>query len=198
MKRYDRAYFDRWYRNRRSRVIAPTDTARKARMVLAIAEYFLGRSVRSVLDVGAGEGAWRRELRRLRPGIRYLGLDPSAYAVERFGARRNIKLGGFDSIAEHAGGRTFDVIVSADVMQYVAPAALERGLTQIAARLEGVAFLEAHTTADALEGDTRDWYRRTPAYYRRLFERVGLVHCGPHCWLGDALYDDTSALERLS
>ena len=167
-------------------------------MALGVAEYFLERPVRSVLDVGAGEGAWLRALRRIRPGIRYLGIDPSPYVVGRFGRRRNIRLGSFDSVAEVAGDRTFDLIVSADVMQYVAPDALEVGLSQIADRLEGVAFLEAHTTADSLEGDTRGWYRRTPAYYRRLFSRLGLVHCGPHCWLGESLLGYTSALERVS
>jgi SAM-dependent methyltransferase len=197
LKRYDRAYFDRWYRSPRSRVIAPADTARKARMVLGVAEYFLERPVRSVLDVGAGEGAWFRELRRLRPRIRYLGIDPSPYVVERFGARRNVRLGGFHTVADHAGERTFDVIVSADVMQYVGARELEAGLTQIAERLDGVAFLEAHTTADARRGDMRAWHRRTPAHYRRLFTRLGLVQCGPHCWLGDALRDAAFTFERM-
>ncbi len=167
-------------------------------MVLGIAEYFLERPVRSVLDVGAGEGAWFRALRRLRPGVRYLGIDPSPYAVRRFGARHNIMLGGFESVAEHAGSRTFDLVVSADVMQFVAPTELEAGVTQIAERLDGVAFLEAHTTGDSLRGDLRGWHRRTPAYYRRLFDRVGLIQCGPHCWLGEALYGGASALERMS
>lgn len=167
-------------------------------MVVGIAEYFLARPVRSVLDVGAGEGAWRRALRRLRPGIRYLGIDPSEYVVERFGVRRNIKLGEFDSVAEHAGDRTFDLVVCADVLQYVKPAPLREGLAQIAERLEGVAFLEAHTTADALVGDKRGWYRRTPGFYRRLLGRFGLVHCGPHCWLGEALLAEASAFERSS
>ena len=59
---------------------------------LGVAEYFLRRKVRSVLDIGAGEGAWRAELRRLRPSIRYTGVDPSEYVVRRHGRRRNIRL----------------------------------------------------------------------------------------------------------
>jgi len=197
-KNYDRAYFDRWYRDPRSRVVTPAVIARKAHLVLAVAEYFLGRTVRSVMDVGCGEGDWYRPLKTMRPGIRYLGIDPSPYVVERFGRRRNMRLGGFGDVAEHAGGRMFDVIVCSDVMQYVAPPELRRGVEQIAAHLEGVAFLEAHTTADALEGDMRGWHRRTPGYYRRLFTRAGLIACGPHCYVGEALEDSVSALERLA
>jgi SAM-dependent methyltransferase len=197
-KRYDRAYFDRWYRKPASRVITPAVIARKARMVIAVAEYFSGAAVRSVLDVGCGEGEWFPVLRRMRPGIRYLGIDPSEYAVERFGARRNIRLGAFDDVASHADGRTFDVIICSDVMQYVAPAPLRRGVEQISEHLGGVAFLEAHTTADLLDGDMRGWHRRTPGYYRRIFADAGLVGCGPHCWLGESLLANASALELVT
>jgi SAM-dependent methyltransferase len=179
-------------------VVTPAVIARKTQMVVGVAEYFLGRPVRSVLDVGCGEGDWHHALRRMRPGIRYVGIDPSPYVVERFGARRNIRLGGFGDVEEHAGGRMFDVIICSDVMQYVAPPELRRGIDQIAAHLAGIAFLEAHTTADALEGDMRGWHRRSPAYYRRLFTRAGLVACGPHCYLGEQLEHNASALERLA
>ena len=197
-KRYDRQYFDRWYRNPRSRVVTPAVIARRAHMVVGVAEYFLDRSVRNVLDVGCGEGDWYRALKRMRPAIRYVGIDPSPYVVQRFGKRRNIRLGSFGDVAEHADGRTFDLIVCSDVMQYVAPAELRRGVEQIAEHLEGAAFLEAHTTADALEGDMRDWHRRTPSYYRRLFASAGLIACGPHCYVGESLSDSVSALERLA
>ena len=198
MKRYDKAYFDRWYRNPRSRVMTPADTARKAEMVIGIAEYLLGERVRTVLDVGCGEGAWYKALKKIRPRMFYLGIDPSPYVVERFGTRRNLRLGAFDDVAEHGGDRLFDVIVCSDVLQYVPPPQLARGLTQIAGSLRGVAFLEAHTSADAMTGDMRGWYRRTPGYYRRLFGKAGLTACGPHCYFGEELNDRVNALERLA
>src|SRR6185369_14570518 len=82
-KTYDEAYFAKWYHDPRTRVHTPQSVRRKVRMVVGVAEYFLRRKVRSVLDVGAGEGAWRAELRRLRPEIRYVGIDPSEYVLRR-------------------------------------------------------------------------------------------------------------------
>src|SRR5687767_15922569 len=69
-KAYDEAYFTKWYRDPRTRVHTPDSVRRKVRMVLGVAEYFLGRELRTVLDVGAGEGTWGIELRRLRPDLR--------------------------------------------------------------------------------------------------------------------------------
>ena len=198
MKRYDRAYFDRWYRNPRSRVVTPAVIARKAHLVVSVAEYFIGGVVRSVLDVGCGEGAWYRALKRMRPRIDYLGIDPSPYVVERFGRRRNIRFGSFGDVAGHANGQLFDLIICSDVMQYVAPRELRSGLEQIAAHAGGLAFLEAHTTADERVGDKRGWQRRSPRYYRRLFAEVGLVACGPHCYLGEPLQEVADALERIT
>ena len=177
--------------------MTPASIARKAHLVVSVAEYFMGGPVRSVLDVGCGEGAWYHALVRMRPGIRYLGIDPSPYVVERFGRRRNIRLGSFGDVEEHAEGRMFDVIICSDVMQYVAPPELKRGVSQIADHAGGIAYLEAHTTDDEMDGDKRDWHRRTPRYYRRLFADAGLVACGPHCYLGEELQGMANALERI-
>ena len=164
---------------------------------MSVAEYFMGTTVRSVLDVGCGEGAWYRALKKLRPSIRYLGIDPSPYVVERFGRRRNIRLGSFGDVAEHADGASFDMIICSDVMQYVRAAELRRGLQQIAEHLGGVAYLEAHTTEDEMDGDLRGWHRRSARYYRQRFADVDLLACGPHCYLGEPLHPMANALEVL-
>ena len=53
-KIYDRDYFDRWYRERP--VLSRQRLARKVALAVATAEYHLERPIRSVLDVGCGEG----------------------------------------------------------------------------------------------------------------------------------------------
>jgi SAM-dependent methyltransferase len=195
-KLYDRAYFHRWYRNPKTRVITPGDTARKAHLALSAAEYMLGRPVRTVLDVGAGEGAWLPALQARRPGIRYVGVDPSEYAVRRFGKRRGIRLGSFGALDEVGLEGTFDLVVCCGVVNYLSRAELARGLEVIAALLAGVAFIEVWTTADDVVGDRRGWREHAPAYYRRIFQRAGLISCGMHCYVGPALADEPAALER--
>jgi SAM-dependent methyltransferase len=197
-KAYDRAYFDRWYRDPRRRIATPTDIRRKASLVLAVAESLLQRPVRSVLDIGCGEGAWRQALRRERAGIRYVGVDSSAYVVSRYGKSRGIRYGTFGSLATADLEGPFDVVICCDMLQYVAPDELGRGLQAVAGLLGGVAFLEAYTTADDVIGDRRGWFHRTPAYYRRAFKRAGLVSVGMHCWVGDELRGQTAALERAT
>ena len=134
-------------------------------MVAGIAEYFLGRKLRSVLDVGAGEGTWGVELRRLRPKLRYVGVDSSDYVVERLGRHRNIMRGSFETLPSLPLDAEFDLIVCADVVQYVATPHLRRGIRHLASRLVGVAYLEAFTTADEMEGDLEGWHQRTRSQY---------------------------------
>ena len=164
-------------------------------MVAGVAEYFLGRELRTVLDIGAGEGAWRAELRRIRPGVRYVGVDPSEYVVAKYGKRRNIRLGAFEEIPSMSLGRGFDLIVCADVLQYVPDAALKRGVRHIAGLLHGVAFLEAYTIGDDMEGDLEGWHPRSKSQYRRIFTDAGLVPCGVHCYLERELAVNAVELE---
>src|SRR5438270_4877992 len=89
-KRYDRAYFDHWYRGR-SRVSTKDDVRRKVALAVAECEYFLRRRLRSVLDVACGEGAWQPHIAALRPGAKYLGLDQIGRASCR---ERGVDLGG--------------------------------------------------------------------------------------------------------
>ena len=76
-KQYDEAYFRRWYHDRKTRVNSQAEVRRKVVMAVSVAEYFLQRPIRSVLDVGCGEGAWFPHLRALRPKVEYLGFDSS-------------------------------------------------------------------------------------------------------------------------
>jgi SAM-dependent methyltransferase len=196
-KTYDEAYYTKWYRDPRTRVHAPESVRRKVRMVTSVAEYFLGRKLRTVLDIGAGEGAWRTELRKLRPDVRYVGVDPSEYVVARYGKRRNIRLGTFEQLPSMALGRGYDLIVCADVLQYVPDLAVKRGLRHIAGLLGGVAFLEAYTTGDDMEGDLEGWHHRSKPQYRRIFADCGLVACGIHCYLTRELAANAVELELV-
>lgn len=194
--RFTRSYFDRWYRDPARRVLDRAEIARRARLVVGIAEYLLERPVRSVLDIGCGEGNWRAPLRALRPSVRYLGVDPSEYAVARYGRRRNLVLGSAESLDELELDGPCDVIVASGVLNFLAPGALRKSLGSIRSLLGGVAFLELFTAADDVVGDMTGWGRRSPAFYRAALRAAGFIPCGPHCYVTRELAPSLAALER--
>ncbi|MGO4776289.1 methyltransferase, partial [Lysobacter sp. 2RAB21] len=97
-KQYDRDYFQRWYRDpalKDQAIGGAARLTRKVALTVATAEYHLERPIRSVLDIGCGEGPWRAPLLKLRPRLQYLGFDSSQYATARFGRSRNLHLARF-------------------------------------------------------------------------------------------------------
>ena len=195
-KTYDRGYFDKWYRDPRHAVGSPAELRRKVAMAVAQAEYYLGRTIRNVLDVGCGEAAWRAPLRALRPGVDYRGLDASEYVVARYGRSRRIGLARFGQLEQLRFDTRFDLIVCSDVLHYLGPAEIRAGLHGIGEMLDGVAFLEVFTSRDDVAGDRQGFVARPPAWYLREFGRAGLLPCGSHCYLGPRLEHHVAALER--
>ena len=183
MKSYDRAYFDRWYRHPTDRVATRESLERKVHMAVALAEYLLDRRLKTVLDVGCGEAPWFPVLKRMRRDVRYIGIDSSDYAVARFGKTRHIRRGSVGELHKLKLRGPFDLIVCADVLQYVETTDAERGLKTIRKLLAGVAYVETFATEDGMEGDRANWHERSAAEYRRLFARAGLTQCGPYAYV---------------
>jgi SAM-dependent methyltransferase len=194
-KQYDQSYFDHWYRSRATPVPLAS-MRRKVRHAVAAAEFVLGREIRSVLDVGCGEGRWRGELKRMRRRLYYLGVDGSEYALRRFGKRRNIRKGTLGTLGKLGLQRKFDLIVCADVVYYADLPELRSGLRAIHRLLSGVAYIEAYTTDDEVEGDMEGWHHRSERVYRREFSAAGLVSCGLNCFVGSDSSHLLSSLER--
>ena len=180
MKRYDKAYFDKWYR--RQRVNSPAEVRRKVALAVAQTEYTLARTLRDVLDVGCGEGAWREHLRALRPRVHYLGVDSSDYAVETFGRARNIRKASFAELASLHIDRRFDLVVCSDTMHYVPDEELRRGLPELVRLARGILFLEVLTAEDDIIGDLEGLIRRPEAWYEELFCAYGLRPVGMYMW----------------
>jgi SAM-dependent methyltransferase len=183
MKQYDREYYERWYRDPATRIASADLLERKVRLALSAADFMLGREARSVLDIGCGEGEWFSVLRRIRRGIAYTGVESSEYAVARFGRRRNIRLGSFGRLDQLGFRKPFDLIVCADVVQYISDRDLRRGLTVMRRLTAGVAYVETFAAEDSMVGDRDGWIDRPAAKIHRLFREAGLTHCGFYCWL---------------
>lgn len=195
-KTYDREYFDRWYRRDASRIEGPSALRRRVALAVAMAERFLERPIRSALDIGCGEGRWRAELLRLRPKLQYHGVEPSPYAVKRFGRRRNIVQGSFAQLATLEIEGQADLVICADVLHYLEDADLEAGLATLVGLTGGLAYLEVLTSDEEIAGDLHALQLRPAARYRQLFLAAGLTGVGSHGWLAPALADLAAALER--
>ena len=194
-KQYDAAYFRRWYRG--AHATSRADLARKVAMAVAMAEFYLQRPIRSVLDVGCGEAAWRAPLLKLRPKLRYQGVDSSEYAVARYGRSRNIALARFGQMEQLRFGEPVDLLVCSDVMHYVPTAELRRGLSGFSELCDGLAFLELYAKGDEIRGDHAGYLARPAASYRRWFREAGFVACGSHAYLSPNLHANAVALEIL-
>ena len=196
--RFSQRYFDKWYRDPHHRVETRDALARQVAFVVSAAEYLLSRRVRSVLDVGCGEGNWAPVLKRLRPTARYCGVDPSEYAVRRFGKRRNITLGRVESLDTLDLPSEFDLVVCAGTLNYLDPRGFARGLAQLAERCQGMAYLEIYTREDRdlIFGDVAGAVLRDPRWYRSRLRQAGFVACGLHCYVTERWRDNVVALER--
>ncbi len=192
-KTYDRAYFDRWYRD--GGIGGARRLARKVALAVATAEYHLERPVRTVLDIGCGEGAWRAPLLKLRPKLRYLGFDASEYAVARYGRSRNLHYAGFADFALLRPCPPVDLLVCSDVLHYLSTRELDKGLPGLAELCGGIAFLETFAREDQAEGDEHEFRARPSKFYRERFQALGFGHLGSHCWLSPARLCTATSLE---
>lgn len=193
-KTYDRAYFKRYYHDRRTRVHSHAEVRRKVTMAVSLAEYFLRRQVRTVLDIGCGEAAWLGHLRALRPRVAYSGLDSSDYVIERFGQARNIRRATFGELPS-LGLLAYDLVVCSDVLHYVDDAEIRTGIAEIARICEGMAYVEVLTSEDEVVGDLDAFQFRPAAWYRNAFRKVGMTQVGPYCWLSPGLDEVAAELE---
>ncbi|MCS3845309.1 SAM-dependent methyltransferase [Xanthomonas campestris] len=193
-KQYDATYFTRWYRD--AGLADPARLRRKVALAVAQAEYYLERPIRTVLDVGCGEAAWRAPLLALRPKLQYLGFDSSEYAVQRYGRSRQIHPARFGDFAWLRPCAPVDLLICSDVLHYVPTREFNQGLLGLAEMCAGVAFLETFAEEDAFEGDHEGFQARPARWYRRRFASVGFTALGSHCWLSPPLRGEAAALEH--
>lgn len=198
MKVYDKSYFDRFYRHPKERVTTRDALERKVHLAVAVTEFLLGRRIRTVLDLACGEAPWYPVLKRMRRDVRYVGVDSSEYVLERYGASRNIRRGDLRNLASLRLPRRVDLVVCADVLQYLPTADVERTLKGIRQLMGGVAYIETFVSEDGMEGDLDGWHERSENDYRRLMRSARLTQCGPYCWVDADRLDGLNAFEYMS
>jgi SAM-dependent methyltransferase len=174
-RRFDRAYYQRYYFDPRTAVASRSEMQARARLIAAFAVH-AGLPVRRILDAGCGTGILRRAVMRLLPGAHYVGLESSEYLCERYGFLHG-------RIEDYRARAPFDLVICYDVLQYLPRAAAQRALANFGRLCRGVLYFTALTRYDYEQNcDTErtdaDVHLRSAHWYRtrlrRQFREAGL------------------------
>ena len=172
-------YFQKFYRDRATRVVTPADMRARARLIAAVLRHACV-PVRSILDAGCGIGLMRAPFTEVLPRARYTGLEASEYLCGRYGWRRG-------SVIDFAPRTPSDLVVCYDVLQYLGDAEAERAIANFSRLSRAALYVSALTRADWRENCDRQRtdgavHLRSGAWYRqRLERRFRYVGCG--IWL---------------
>ena len=163
-ERFDERYYDRYYRDRRTRVQSAREIAVLGRFVCAYLAH-LGRPVRRVLDAGCGLGHWRAVIAEQHPRARYTGIEVSEYLCEQLGWTRA-------SVADYRSHGRFDLVICQGVLQYLGDREAAAAISNLGRLCRGALYLEALTVEDwrhncdrrATDGRVHlraaEWYRK--------------------------------------
>jgi SAM-dependent methyltransferase len=191
--RFGRAFYERYYRNRRTRVVTPAEMARRAELIAAFVRHGELR-VRRILDAGCGLGLMRAPLLRRLPGARYTGLEASSYLCERYGWERG-------SLATWSQRRPFDLVVCYDVLQYLDTRTAAAALRRLGQLCAGVLHMSALTLEDWREHcdrrrTDRDVHLRSAGWYLTRLHR-DFVNAGSGMFVRRGAPFHLWALERM-
>jgi predicted TPR repeat methyltransferase len=191
--RFDRAYYERFYRARGTRVLDQAHVDRLADFVCSYLRY-LDLPVRRVLDLGCGLGLWRSAIARHFPRARYHGVEFSAYLCEEYGWEQG-------SVVDYAAREPFDLVICQGVLPYLSAADVKRAAENLGRLCRGALYVEAVTKED-WEGGALD-KRRTDRAMRfhpaRLYRRTlgaSFGALGGGVWLADRARVPVYELEK--
>ena len=177
---FDEAYYQRFYFDKKTRVIDPAHTDRLGAFVCSYLHY-LRVPVARVLDMGCGIGLWQALVARHLPGAQYQGVEYSAYLCERFGWQRG-------SVVDYTADQPFDFVICQGVLPYLSARDLRRAIDNLGRLCQGALYLEAVTQEDYERGtideeltDARQ-YRHRAALYRQALARH-FTELGGGLWL---------------
>ena len=161
---FDKAYYDRYYRNPETRAISPTAVGRQAEFISAYLKH-LTIPVKRVLDLGCGVGNLLRALGKSFPAAELTGVEVSDYLCSHYGWTKA-------SVVDYDGPEA-DLVVCNDVLSYLSNRDCERAIANIADKTISAAFLGILTTEDLdlidkARTDPKQKTRGTTWYRNRL------------------------------
>jgi hypothetical protein len=175
-RRFDEAYYHRFYESKETRVTSPEETAHLCEFVFSFAKYNK-IEMKSVLDIGAGVGLWKHWIEKHAKGTQYTGTEVSQAMCKKHGYQHR-------DIARWRDRKKHDLIVCQGVLQYLPDPDVAPAVANIAAMSRGLVYIEVTTrqdlreTIDTVRSDT-DIHVRNGSYYRGILSKHLLnVGCG--------------------
>jgi SAM-dependent methyltransferase len=141
---FDHDYYQRFYYNRKTRVIDQTQVDRLGDFVCSYASY-LDVPVRRVLDVGCGIGLWKNVIARRFPSAKYIGVEYSEYLCERYGWQQG-------SVVDYRARIPFDLVICQGVLPYLDDAQAKLAMRNLGVLCRGLLYVEAVTKEDFEQG----------------------------------------------
>jgi SAM-dependent methyltransferase len=177
-RRFDEAYYHRFYESPKTRVVAPEDHSALAEFVFAFARWN-HIELKSVLDIGAGVGLWKYWIEKNVKGVQYSGTEVSAAMCKKHGFMQR-------DIARWRDRKKHDLIICQGVLQYLPDPDVAPAVANIASMSRGLVYLEITTRADLREvcDTTRtdsDIFVRNGSYYRGILSKH-LINVGAGLW----------------
>ncbi|MEJ2720834.1 MAG: class I SAM-dependent methyltransferase [bacterium] len=163
---FDARYYERYYKNPKTRVAGPADTERLACFVAAYLAY-LRIPLRTVLDIGCGLGLWRSAFLTAGIDVTYTGVEVSPYVCDEYGWTRG-------SVVDFTSRRRYDLVVCQGVLPYLADAQVRPAVANLARLCRGALYMEAVTKEDWEGGACerkrfdRNMRLRRAAFYRKV------------------------------
>lgn len=178
-ERFDKSYYQRFYRDGKSSVTSRTEMAARAELIAAYVKH-IDCPVGSILDAGCGLGLMRTSLLRALPGATYVGLEYSQYLCDKYGWIQG-------SLADYKPRQPFDLVICYDVLQYLDDVAAAKALANFARLCRGVLFFSALTRRDWRENadqsrTDKDVTLRSAEWYRGRLRR-NFRHIGAGFWI---------------
>jgi SAM-dependent methyltransferase len=161
---FDKAYYDRFYRDPGSSVADRQSIALLGDMICAYLKY-LRLAVETVLDLGCGLGYWQEVIHRHFPGAAYTGVEVSDYLCRKYGWVRG-------SVVDYRPRRPVDFVICQGVLQYLDAREARLAIGNLGRLTRGALYLEALTQRDwrqnCHQGVTDgDVYLRDAGFYLR-------------------------------
>jgi SAM-dependent methyltransferase len=190
--KFDKAYYDQFYRDPRTRATNPAAVRKQAIFIAAYLGY-LELHPTTILDVGCGTGSLLRALGRVFPKTKVTGVEVSEYLCKRY---RWIS----GSAVDFHSDQPFDLVVCNDVLPYLDDKDCTRALRNLTSLSATALFLGALTSEDLAlcDPDRTDpqQHARPASWYRRRLKR-DLVNVGGGLYLKKPLDVTVWTLDRL-